>query len=522
MPHLGTSAERLPILTEVVARQLEQLRMTGLFTALSLRADESLESLRRLYLVVVTTAAVAARHGVTVDSPGIPAVYNPSQWRSGLLAGYTGRDIAVGPDELIATHFEFWLGAVHLPKASAGHFLKCALWYTEANGGDPLVGMTFLLDLFGQGFIIDWRVFNEALTQFVRYYALGVDLSFISGTTLADVERINAGLSRLDRDTGGIVPTGPRLDKLLNAAATLTLDRAEHAREAPTLDDWLIREARVCGPAWWLGPYHPIAEKLELGVLTRTLLSQAEELSADLHASIGLRTLCSRHALPPVLDLRAQSQIAAGYRERDPAGAWLDRMCAERLLLPNAARELVRPWGADAFARQLLPLAWRMPSARLALPLCVAHGRDPAHVRIADFSAQTLDAEVAKGGLPEARDEALSAARRRLIEQEAQVLLYEVARVDRVTEGTDTRLKEIRQRYPWHPVFCRVSGIVSALRGNVDDAVASLLDCVLMDPFDAQNWGALARFAELHGTKDDANALSEIVVRVVHSTGGRA
>lgn len=71
-------------------------------------------------------------------------------------------------------------------------------------------------------------------------------------------------------------------------------------------------------------------------------------------------------------------------------------------------------------------------------------------------------------------------------------------------------------------MFCRVSGIVAALRGNVDGAVASLLDCVLMDPFDAQNWGALARFAELHGTKDDANALSEIVVRVAHSTGGRA
>ncbi|MFP5404780.1 MAG: hypothetical protein ACLGHY_00055 [Gammaproteobacteria bacterium] len=508
-----------PITTRIVSRQLEQLRSTGLFLALTGGVEQAFTPIRSLY--EVTGASIAAARGIGALPPltPVPVVYNPSTWRSDQLCGYVGLDLEAGPDELLASYVEHWLGAARIPRVSSAHFLKCALWFTEKHDRDPAAGLLFLLDLFDHGFFARWQVFSDALEGFLMHCALGSNLAFLFGATLADSARINQGLAQLAGEQEGRAPEPDQLEPLVAALVELTLDRAQRARQAETLDEWLIREGQVCGPAWFLGPLHAVAGKVGFGIVTRSLLSRIEEMSADRHASVLMARQQATDALPPAWDVTRFKDIAEGYRERFPGEDWLEQLRLDRLLMPDRVIEIVRQSGADPFDRSELPPPWRLPSEWLALSYCIAHGRRPAEVRSVDFDPRRLEAQVRAMGRPADSHEARVAARRRLSEQERAVLMEEAMNVADASEQSVRKLAAIRRLYPWHPLPCRLAGIAAGLRGDLPGALDALMKAVALEPEGPEHWAALARLAESTGRPEDAAALNTITRQVAAHSG---
>jgi hypothetical protein len=261
----------------------------------------------------------------------------------------------------------------------------------------------------------------------------------------------------------------------------------------------------------------PLAARL--GVVTRALLSQIEETSADRHADVGWWALHARYGLPPSWDLRRFENVARGYQERFPDDAWLDELASDRLLFPDVVREMIRPQGIDGFLRPSLPPEWRLPSPRLGLPLCVAGAREPALVRGVDFRDDQIAAAVAALGLPPDEDESRIAARHRLLAEEAAVVTNEALHGLTGAAGDAHWLDEFRALYPWNPVLCRLTGILAGLRGDLDGATSRFLDAVQLEPDGVEHWLALARTAELR-TLPDAAVFAAVAHTLAHVRGG--
>jgi hypothetical protein len=444
----------------------------------------------------------------------MPVVCNVSNWRSDRLCGYAGLDLEVDPGELLASYAEHWLEAARTPRFCAIHFLRCALWFTEKHDREPGAGLLFLLDLFDHGFFADWQVFSDALEGFLRHHALGSNLAFLFGATVADQARINQGFAKLEKEHEGRSPDPVRLEPLIAALIDLTEDRAQRARQAETLDDWLIREAQVCGPARFLGNRYPAAESAQFGIATRSLLTRIEEMSADCRSSVHLSRQQAADALPPAWSLHRFKHLADRYRRRFPGEDWLEHLCVDHLLMPDRVVESIRQSGPEMFAREELPPQWRLPSERLALAHCIAHARAAASVLSADFAPRRIDAQIEAMGGPSASREARAAARRQLQQRELAWLIEEAMSIPEASEQGLLKLGQLRALYPWHPLPCRLMGIAAIGRHDLDVALDMLMKSVALQPDGFEQWTALARLAESRTSPEDGAALSAIARHV--------
>lgn len=507
------------ITTQIVSRQLEQLRLTGLFLALTGNVGLAAASIHSLYEVTRVSIEAAAGIGALPLLAPMPVVYNESTWRSDQLCGYAGLDLTVGADELLASYVEHWLTAARLPRVSAAHFLKCALWFTEKHDRDPAIGLLFLLDLFDHGFFASWPVFSDTLESFLSHCASGANLAFLFGATVADAARISQGFAQLASEREGRSPDPVYLERLVAALIDLTVNRAQRARQAETLDDWLIHQATVCGPAWFLASEYPGSANPGFGIATRSLLSQIEAMSADLHACLLLSRQQAADELAPTFELRRFRDIADRYRERFPGEEWLEQLCIDHLLMPDRVAALIGQAGPEIFSRSELPPEWRLPSERLALAHCTAHARPVTRVRSIDFDTQRLEAQVQAMGRPTDSHEAQVAARRHLLQQELAALTEDAMNVADASEENVLKLARIRDLYPWHPLPCRLAGIAAGLRGDLEGARDLLMKCVALDPNGPEHWAALARFAESATGVEDAAALNSITQHLVAMAG---
>ena len=497
------------MLGQIIEQQITQLRYTGLFLALTGNFGDELYRIYTFYDVIKTSLKVARTHELEPTPNGMPVIYNPSSWTSDQLCGYAGRDLEITVDELVASYMESWLFQLRYEEQAKNHFLKCALWFSEKHGRDPLTGISFLLDLFAHGFFVNWNIFGDVLNSYLRFHALGIDLSFMAQTTVANAAFINENLGRVVREYEKVDLDLARFDALIAAVGELTMDLIQRARQAQSLDEWLIREACVCGPVWWLSIIYHASTDMNFGILTRRMLSKIEEIGADLHATVGYRNVQAQFELPPVWHLAPDIDIAKGYRERYPDALWLDRMTEDRLLFPDSVREQIRAVGLEAFTSPALPRAWRFPSEKLAFPLCVAHGRNPSFMRSVDFSAEVIDDAITKMGLPPDQSESRITARRGLYE------LMDVALVNEISSLgpgalAELHLTELRALYPWHAMLCLNQGIRHVLRRDLDGALDAFQRCLLIEPNGVAHWLAIAELAELKGFVADAAALNEI------------
>jgi hypothetical protein len=508
----------MSIISQIIEQQIAQLRYTGLFLALTGNIGEELHRIRRFYAVIKITLMVARTYEQEPTLKGMPVTYNPSSWTSDQLCGYAGCDLEISSDELVASYVESWLTQLRYPNPSHAHFLKCALWYSEKHDQDPSAGLSFLLDLFDHGFFVNWNIFGDVVNSYIRFHALGIDLSFMGQTTIADVALINENLGRITREYEKIDPDAERFEALIAAVGELTMESMQRAREAESLDEWLIRAACVCGPVWWLSLRYYPSKSMGFGLPTRRMLSRIEETGADLHAMVGLRNVQAQFELPPVWGLASYVDIAKGYRERYPDDSWLDRMTEDRLLFPNCVREQIRGVGPDAFTSYTLPWNWCIASEKLAYPLCLAHGRNPSFVRTVDFSPQLIDDSISEMGLPSDREESKVTARRRLLEL-AEAELIDETRILGMSQVDELRLNELRALYPWHATLCRYDGISRGLRSDFDSALNAFQLCLLIEPDGVEHWLATARLAHLKGCGDDAAAFNEIARLIANIHG---
>ena len=514
----STRSDSTSITSQIIEQQLAQLRYTGLFLSLTGRIEDELPRIYAFYEVIKISLDVARTYALKPTLKEIPVIYNPSSWTSDQLCGYAGRDLEITADELVASYLESWLFELRYPQRALAHFLKCALWYSENRGQDPLAGISFLLDLFDQGFFVKLTVFEDVLNSYVRWHALGINLSFLNQTTIADVALINENLERLTCEYEQVTLDLERFEALIAAVGELTTESIQRARQAQSLDEWLIREASIYGPVWWLSLMYHASSEMNFGILSRRMLSQMEETGADLHATVGLRNIQARFELPPVWDWQIASSldIARGYCERYPDDSWLDRMTDERLKFPDCVREQIRSNGLDAFTSPMLPPEWRFPSEQLAFPLCLAHGRNPSFMRSVDFSPEIIQDSIREMGLPPDRDESKITARRRLQEL-AEAALLEETRNQGTSFPEELRLKDLRALYPWHAVLCRYDGIQHVLRRRDSGRALRAFQCsLLIEPDGVAHWLAVAKLAELKGSRYDAAVLYEIAKLVAN------
>lgn len=515
----AASERELPITRRILHSQLKQLGHTGLFLAFTGKLEEGIARLRPFYDVLAEELDVIQSLGSEPRPRNVPVIYNPTTWTSTRLCGYTGTDLDLTAREVVASYFETWSNTSRFPKAATGHFIKCALWYSATHDQDPLVGLSLLIDLFDNGFIASTEVFTNSLDGYIRQYTVDNDLSFMKGTTLLDVSLINEKLSQYKESQLGVRSDPERLESLVAGIIEFTMERVDLARQAQSLDEWLIREASLRGPVLWLATFHNLAEEFGFGVLPRTMISYMEEMSADIHASQGWQSLQAQHELAPAWDIRSFQSIADGYRERYPDDSWLDQMTTDRLLFPDCVREMIRPAGVAAFMEQKLPPEWRLPSEKLAFPLCIAYGRHASLVRAWDFSPQAIAEEIGDMGLPPNQGETKIAARRQLLHREVAMLTNEVFGFSGLNPVQEARLEKLRALFPWNPDLCRFAAIMIGLRGDNKTALTSFLHCILIEPDNDLHWLGIARFAELSGSPEDAAALWEIARRVKALTG---
>ncbi len=335
-----------------------------------------------------------------------------------------------------------------------------------------------------------------SITDILRkWLCLLVHSTFMHGTTLANVALINENLNRAVREYRKIKLNPARYNEVLGVVIDLALDRVQAAYEALSLDDWIVREARVFGPALWLSQVHPSAEKIGVTGINRTMLSRFNEMASDIHGSIGWRETQAEHELPPNWEIGGLPGLAGIYRKRYPENSWLDRMTEDRLLMPNSVRELVRGTDAQTLGNLRLPRQWRLPSEKIILPLCIAHRRQPALLRSADFTTRCLSSKIRAMHLPP-NEKSRAAARRRLMEEESSTIVAQALQLANVDVVKVDRLAEMRTLYPWHPTLCRLAGIFYCLAGDLDQAFPQLIFSVLIEPQGSANWMAIAKFAE--------------------------
>ena len=359
------------------------------------------------------------------------------------------------------------------------------------------------------------HIFGDVLNSYLRFHALGIDFSFLAQTTVANAAFINENLGRVVREYEKVDLNLETFEALIAATGDLTMDLIQQARQAQSLDEWLIGEACVRGPVWWLAIMYHASKDMNFGILTRRMLSKIEEIGADLHATIGYRDIQAQFELPPVWDLTLHHDIAKGYRERFPDDSWLDRMTEDRMVFPYSVREQIRAVGLEAFTSPTLPAAWRFPSEKLAFPLCVAHRRNPSLMRSFDFSPEVIQDAITEMELAPDESESKVTARRRLQELEGVASVIEINSL-----GTgDLRLHELRALYPWHVLLCLNQGIRQVLRRDLDGALDTFQRCLLIEPNGAAHWLTIAHLAELKGFADDAAALNEIARLVKISNG---
>jgi hypothetical protein len=244
------------------------------------------------------------------------------------------------------------------------------------------------------------------------------------------------------------------------------------------------------------------------------LLSRFEEMAADLGATAGFRATQADFRLPPEWSLSAKDELANAYQERFPDGSWLDRMTEDRMVMPNAVRELVRRASTNALGDVRLPTEWRFPSERVIRPLCIAHGRHPALLRRTDFPNHLLAAGVRAMGLPSA-PESVVTARAQLLVEESSAVALEAGHLAQtpgpsLTGVTRRRLAELREIYPWHPEVCHQFGKFAQATGDFSSALTMLTYSVVMDPFSKQAWLSMSTLASAQERLSEAAAFRDV------------
>ena len=485
-----------------------QLQAFGVLSCMTGNAADPLIT-RMMYVFAAVFRQAEQQFATKPALSGIPLVYNPDAWSSEHLCGYAGEDLLAAPIEAVGSYGNLWLLSIRQPSVATGHFLKCALWF-YAQGRERRDVIRFALHLFEAGFFIKLNGFLDLLAVLTDYCTRNVDLSSLRDLKRAEAAKVGAFLRQQDAQLYQLPRSERLIHEVLDCLIEHTVDRIEEARSASSLDAWVISLARLMGPVEWLSIAFHQAADLDLGIVRRALLSQIEEIGADLHAESGLWRTKAEVMLPLAWSTPTLGRLGKEYQAAY-GDAWIDHLTDERLIVPRAvskelAAQITTGDHIDAERAAVPPSTWQFCSPKLAPMLSFAVERDPTLMRSNDFDADVLVAEflrVEGAGAPHSDADdgqefmqrhgqhALAGARQRLIGRELASILADVLTMNKQTPRA--RLQDYRELYPWSQAICRISGIHESLAGDPEQGIDQLQQAVLLGPGDRVGWSALAQ-----------------------------
>ena len=272
-----------------------------------------------------------------------PFVYNTAKWdQQAPLAGWITDSETPRPSQLPWSLLGGWMMALQEPDRSMrNRLLRAVLWQTSRDS--LRTGLQLAVDLSGAGFLLN----RDDLTKVVALVLLARD------QVDSDREMV-AGL------LGGTVPGSPQ--EFLNApltpgwvtrteatsAAALTVIQQliqmmtpvmATARSSSSLGEWVLSQQRlynVAAPV--LNGITAVLPKLPLAL--RAVMTQLREINAD--GGNYAELLKIKLYRLPSYQLVAEPALNVALQFQARLGAdWADRLCRERVVVPDELRTLV-------------------------------------------------------------------------------------------------------------------------------------------------------------------------------------
>jgi hypothetical protein len=509
------------VLRRVASVLLDQIAHIGLMLGVSPNSDENLGDLERHCRVVHFVASACGHLGLLPSMTGRAVLYNPAAWSSDQLCGRVGEHLDVPATDIVISHADLWLTSARQPERAVQHLFKCLVWWHENHGARIDATIDLLLDLHRAGYIVHADIYRQVLALLWLYCNSDVKLPELMGTTRKDLARINAAISQAHRR---LVAEAKRLapdeDPVLAALLARITSDIWQARAARTLDEWLIHEIRLYHPMGEMATAFHSFRSMPGSPIQIAVLSQIEEMKQDLEGSLGLLlTLAlSGHALRwhVLLYPDVYGRYRKMYRNK---GLALRHYTEDRLLFPDAVRDLLQATRLPADLETIEFDGWASYGPTMARPICLAYGLDAKAQRSQNFARMEVAAEMDSLLRSEGRESSDGETRRQLLKKRA-VLLGILANRLRGTERDREWLEQARRLHPWNGDLHRLHGIIEGLGGDIDAMAEDLFNAIVLEPGDAPNWFALARLLERTGREPEAEVAGAIG-EFVQSTDGR-
>jgi len=507
MERLSASAAFDNPLRGIVSRQLKQLKPIGLMLCDMPHVARQRGRLEHHCNIVEQALELCGTASFDELFQGHPVIYNPSKWTSDRLGGYIGQDgLEVPTDCVVRSYGEMWLIAARQPEAAALHFSKCVVWMFELSRRNLEVALRYFLDLHRAGYIAHPQVFDESLTYFARYYVSGTALPELGQKSRADVDSINSLLSAAMRAVPEELNDTARELEFASVLLELTTDDVAKARRAASLDDWFVHNLQLRQPTSSLAFAYHVWSKRKAPPAVLAMLSQIEEIQADLGAKLGSQRMLADAIFP--VEWRASVCVYPEYkRVHKTKGAALDAIAAERFLFPEAVRDILRTKQLLKFLEDGVPIeGWERYSKEMAVPLSFGYGVETHAFRSGQIPKSQIESMKSLAAVRGDLDMTDQKARHAIRDGELAVIHQEIPAM-RGNETDRERLAKMGAAYPWNALVVRTEGIVEGLQGRVVMALERFIDAVLLEPRDPMNWGALARLVTNNGDTATAKKL---------------
>jgi hypothetical protein len=518
----------LPRLSELLSDLFQQLQLAGLFFAnldvLRFEATESSLSqlwYRRDLLHNIADMLESWKPSALVVS-GTPAISNTVLWHSGkALGGYAGTDLSVSLSDLLASYRGCWRHAIMYPAFTFTRFTRLGFWYWRERD-DVFAALDLLLNMYKNGFFLRMKDFGSAIAPVCNAFTTGLDLTELWNVDFNSKE-VDAAVFRVIDDSMKGDHAKDRVQMLIDWASSSAIEQFDLAREASSLDLWLIAQAQLYIMVDTLTSFGKMHSGL-LSATQRVIVSQFEEIRCDLGSVVDTDWGRGKNGSPFLFHLSMVYGVGFEYQQKYGC-EWLDKMIEDRGLLPDVLRESAREAysGADlpAIREIALPVEWRMPSESIGSSFCAVFNRDPSIECSFEFDDRTVAATCrALGHAPQhdaigdkASDfsyEAQSEARRKLSvtchreEVRGKNLLAEQATVS--TE----EIAGIGRLFPWNPAVLRHLGMRNSESGDTAGALRQMRAALLFDPSDNMVWHCLSKIFLQMGSPNDAKAAEGI------------
>lgn len=282
--------------------------------------------------------------GLRFGADRFPFVYNTVRWdEQAPLAGWTTDCAVPRPSQLPWSLLGSWMMALQEPERSTrNRLLRAVLWQT--SHADLRSGLQLAADLSGAGYLLNRDDLKKvvALVLLARDQA-GSDSDMVAGILGGGTPDSPEGFRGAALSPGWVtrteVTSGATLE-LIQYLLRIIAPVIGTARSSPNLGEWVLNQQRLynlIGPV--LNAIRTVLPKPPLAL--RAVMAQFREINADAGNSTEMLKIKLAYRIPSYRMLADQALgVALQYRARI-GDDWADRLCHERVVVPDQLRTLL-------------------------------------------------------------------------------------------------------------------------------------------------------------------------------------